>query len=126
MGEDGGMSGVEWMRKARERKGCALLMSPRMWQGIEAHGWKESRIVWTSGKVRIVEYGWICVSFTMVLRITCWTHDCQSAVTRWEDENNESMYERYCMGTHANVVECSVTEWVKRNMLRWFNHIESL
>ena len=32
-------------------------------------------------------------------------------VTRWEDESNESVYERWDMGIHANeVVWCSVID----------------
>ena len=40
--------GVDEKSKRREKEGCALLMSPRIWQGIETHGWKGSRIVWVS------------------------------------------------------------------------------
>ena len=36
-----------------------------------------------------------------------------SDVTRWEDESNESVYERCSMGLYANGVKCSVVEWVK-------------
>ncbi len=43
-------------------------------------------------------------------------------VTRWDGESNESMYERCGMGSHPN----GVVEWVKRNTLRWFGHIERL
>ena len=39
----------------------ALLMFPRVWEGIEAHGWKSSRIVWVVGKIGIVRYVWVCV-----------------------------------------------------------------
>ncbi len=30
------------------------------------------------------------------------------------------------MGSHANGVNCGVVEWVKRNTLRWFEHIERM
>ncbi len=30
------------------------------------------------------------------------------------------------MGRRANGVNCGVVEWVKRNMLRWFGHIERM
>ncbi len=30
------------------------------------------------------------------------------------------------MGSHANRVNCGVVEWVKRNMLRMFGHIERM
>ena len=55
---DGGVvwSGMDERRKGRGREGCALLMSARVWEGIEAHGWKGSRIVWAVGKVGIVKY----------------------------------------------------------------------
>ncbi len=47
-------------------------------------------------------------------------------VTRWDGESNESMYEGCGMGNHANEVNCRIGEWVKRNMLRWFGHIERM
>ncbi len=47
-------------------------------------------------------------------------------VTRWDGESNESVYERCGMGIHANEVNFGVGEWVKRNTLRWFGHIERL
>ena len=31
-------------------------------------------------------------------------------VTRWEDESNESVYERCCIKTHANGVKCGVVK----------------
>ena len=31
-------------------------MSPRVWEGIKAHGWKGSKIVWAVGKVGIMKY----------------------------------------------------------------------
>ncbi len=45
-------------------------------------------------------------------------------MTGWDGESNESVHERCGMGTQANGVNCGVVEWVKRNMLRWFGHIE--
>ncbi len=45
---------------------------------------------------------------------------------RWDDESNESMYGRCGMGSHTNGVNCGVVEWVKRNMLRWFGHMEMM
>ncbi len=47
-------------------------------------------------------------------------------VTRWEGESNERVYERCGMGSHVNGVNCGVEEWVKRNTLRWFVHIERM
>ena len=45
-------------------------------------------------------------------------------VIRWEGETNESMYERCGMGSCANGVKCDVVEWVKRDMLMWFDLME--
>ncbi len=47
-------------------------------------------------------------------------------VARWDGESNENMYERCSMCSHANGVNCGVVEWVKRNTLRWFGHIERM
>ncbi len=47
-------------------------------------------------------------------------------MTRWDWESNESVYERCGMGSQANGVNCRVVEWVKRNILRWFGHIERM
>ncbi len=45
-------------------------------------------------------------------------------MTRWDRESNESVYESCGRGSRANGVNCGVVEWVKRNTLRWFGHIE--
>ncbi len=45
-------------------------------------------------------------------------------VTRWEGESNENVYERCSMGACASGVKCAVMEWLKRNTLRCFGHIE--
>ncbi len=47
-------------------------------------------------------------------------------VTSWDGETLESVYESCGMGSHANGVNCGVVEWVKRNTLRWFGHIERM
>ncbi len=47
-------------------------------------------------------------------------------MTNWDGESNESVYERCGMGSQANEVNCGVVEWVKRNTLRWFGHIERM
>ncbi len=47
-------------------------------------------------------------------------------MTRWDGESNESVYERCGMGSQVNGVNCGVVEWVKRNTLRWFGHIERM
>lgn len=46
--------------------------------------------------------------------------------TRWEDESNETVYEKCGMGSCANVMKCGVVEWVKRNTLRWSGHMERI
>ena len=47
--------------KGRGKEGSAFLMYLRVWEGIEAHVWKGSRIVWAVEKVGIVKYAWVCV-----------------------------------------------------------------
>ncbi len=47
-------------------------------------------------------------------------------VTKWDGENNESVYERCGMGSRANGVNCGVEELVKRNTLRWLGHVERM
>ena len=36
------------------------------------------------------------------------------------------VYEICGLGNCANAVKCEVVEWVKRNTLRWFGHIERM
>ena len=45
-------------------------------------------------------------------------------VTRWEGESNGSVCGRCGMEPCVKGVKCAVVEWVKRNMLRWFGHME--
>ncbi len=45
-------------------------------------------------------------------------------VSRWDGLSNESVYERCGMRGRGSGVGCGVVEWVKRNTLRWFGHIE--
>ncbi len=47
-------------------------------------------------------------------------------VTRWEGDSNESVNERCSMGACASVVKRGVVEWVQRNTLRWFGHVERM
>ncbi len=47
-------------------------------------------------------------------------------VTRWEGENNESVYERCGMEACASGVRCGVVEWMKRNTMMWFGHTERM
>ena len=55
------LCGVDDKSKGRGKEGCALLMSPRIWEGIEAHRLKRSRLVWAIGKVEIVKSAWVYV-----------------------------------------------------------------
>ena len=54
-----------WCRvdeKAREGETKDVhVVSPRVCEGIEAHGWKGTRTEWVVGKVGIVKYAWVCV-----------------------------------------------------------------
>ena len=45
-------------------------------------------------------------------------------MTRWEGEKNESVCGKRIMGPSAKGVKRGVLEWVKRNTLRWFGHME--
>ena len=46
-------------------------------------------------------------------------------MTRWECESNDSMYHKCGTGTRANgVLWCSGMGEKKRNMLKWFSHME--
>ena len=56
-----GMEGrVVWCGVDDKSKGrvCSPKVSKgtRVWEGIEAHGWKASRIVWRAVKIGIVKY----------------------------------------------------------------------
>ncbi len=53
--------GVDEKSRGKGKEGCARLFAPRVWKGIEAHGWKGSRIVCAVGKIGIVKYAWVCV-----------------------------------------------------------------
>ncbi len=61
----------------------------------------------------------VCAMGMSYLRGAC-------GVTRQDGESNESVYERWGMGSQANGVECGVVKWVKRYTLRWFGHIERM
>ncbi len=47
-------------------------------------------------------------------------------VTVWDGESDESVYDRCDMESNVNGVQCGVVEWVKRNFLNWFGHIERM
>ncbi len=63
MGRDGrnSVGGIDEKSRGRGKEGCALLLSPRVWEGIEEQGWRGSRKVWAVGKIGIVRYAWMCV-----------------------------------------------------------------
>ncbi len=42
--------GMNERSRGRGKEGRALLLSQRVWEGIEAHGWRGSRIMWAVGK----------------------------------------------------------------------------
>ena len=52
--------GVDNKSKKRGEEGCVLLISPRVWEGIKAHGWKSSSIVWIIGKIGKMKHAWVC------------------------------------------------------------------
>lgn len=47
-------------------------------------------------------------------------------VSRWGGDSSEVIYERLGSSMCAIGVKWRVVEWVKRNALRWFDHIESM
>ena len=45
----------------------------------------------------------------------------------WQNfESNESVYNRFGMESRGEGIKCGVVEWVKRNSLRWFGHVERM
>ena len=83
------------------------ILLPTLTYGSETWAWNRAQ----QSSVRAVE-----MSYT---RGAC-------GVTRWEDESNESLYERCGMSTCGEGVKCGVVEWVKRNTLKWFGHVERM
>ncbi len=55
--------GIVWVgiEKGRGKEGCAFMASPRVWKGMDGHGWMGSRIVWMTGKIGMVKCAWVCV-----------------------------------------------------------------
>ncbi len=51
----GGYGVGEWNR-GMEKEGCAILLSKRMWEGLEDYGWKGTRITWAKTRVDIIKY----------------------------------------------------------------------
>ena len=83
------------------------ILLPTLTYGSETWTWNKGQ----QSRVRAVEMSY--------LRGAC-------GATRWDGESNESVYERCGMETHAKGVNCGVVEWVKRNTLKWFGHIERM
>ncbi len=81
------------------------ILLPTLTYGSETWTWKKAQ----QSRVHAVEMSY--------LRGAC-------VVTRWEGENNESVYEKCGVETCASGVKCGVVEWVKRNTLRWFGNIK--
>ncbi len=48
-------------RKGTGKEGCAIMVSPRVWESIDGHGWIRSRIVWVMGKTGMVKCAFVCV-----------------------------------------------------------------
>ncbi len=83
------------------------VLLPTLTYGSETWTWNRVQ----QSRVQAVEMSY--------LRGTC-------GVTMWDGESNESVYKRCGMGSQVNGVNCGVVEWVKRNTLRWFGHVERM
>ena len=83
------------------------IVLPTLTYGSETWTWSETH----QSKIRAVEMDY--------LRGAC-------GVTRWERESNERIYNRYGMSEKGIGMKCGVVEWVKRNTLRWFGHVERM
>ena len=81
------------------------ILLPALTYGSEAWTWNTAQ----QSRIRAMEISY--------LRSGC-------GVTRWDGLSNECVYERCGMSPCAKGVQCGVVEWVKRNTLRWFGHIE--
>jgi len=83
------------------------IVIPTITYAAETWTWNEAH----QSRIRAVEMSY--------LRGAC-------GVSRWDGERNERVYERYGMSENARGVDCGVVEWVKRNTLRWFGHMERM
>ena len=54
-------NGMKEGSRGRGKEGCAIMMSERMWKGLEEWGWKGTRIVWAKTKVGIIKYAWVSI-----------------------------------------------------------------
>ncbi len=69
---------------------------------------------------------WIRVKQLRVhaVEMSCLRGVCR--LNRWDGLSNKSVYERCGRRVSGSGVRFSVVEWVKRNIMRWFGHIERL
>ena len=66
----------------------------------------------------VVQYSMYCLIHKL-LRGAC-------GFTKKDLISNESVYERFGMESKGEGIKCGVVEWVKRNTLRWFGHVERM
>ncbi len=66
--EEGGLweglkGGIVWtgVEKGRGKEEFVIMVFPRVWEGIDGHGWIGLRIVWMMEKIGMVKYAWVCV-----------------------------------------------------------------
>ena len=83
------------------------IVLPTLTYGCESWTWNEMH----QSRIRAVEMSY--------LRGACGS-------TWQEMESNENVYERFGMGSKGEGIKCGVVEWVKRNSLRWFGHVERM
>ena len=83
------------------------IVLPTLTYGSETWTWNEAQ----QSRIRAVEMSY--------LRGAC-------GLTRQDLESNESVYERFGMESRGEGIKCGVVEWVKRNTLRWFGHVERM
>ncbi len=54
-------TGLDESYKGREKEGCTILMSDRVWKCVTEYGWKGTRIVWVKCKIGMDKYAWVSV-----------------------------------------------------------------
>ena len=83
------------------------IVLPTLTYGCETWTWNEMQ----QSRIRAVEMSYL-----------------RGACSRtWQDmESNENVYERFGMRSKGEGIKCGVVEWVKRNSLRWFGHVERM
>lgn len=65
------------------------------------------------------QWGGLCTVEMVYLRRVC-------VLTRWDGESSVIVYRRCCVDMRTNDVECEVVEWVKQNILTWFQHVSRM